>query len=277
MKRKRIGICAPSTPISLDDADRVLSLAAHSHPDVELIFSDQCFASAGHFAGDDKLRCDAFVQMANDPELDAVWFARGGYGAARIAEDAVAQLKAAANDKLYVGYSDGGNLLAALYRAGIGMQAHGPMPVDIIRDNGDQAVKRALNWITSGDEASLEPHLEKNVSYAAFNLATLVMLAGTSLMPKLEGHVLMIEEVSEYLYAFDRAMFNITNQLKSAGLKGLRLGQVTDIPQNDRPFGQTAEEIVSYWCDRNQIPYLGRAEIGHNADNHIVPFGKVIF
>ncbi|MEM9575066.1 MAG: LD-carboxypeptidase, partial [Pseudomonadota bacterium] len=63
MKRQRIGICAPSTPLSKEDADKVSDLAARSHPDIELVFADQCFASAGHFAGDDKLRCDAFVQM----------------------------------------------------------------------------------------------------------------------------------------------------------------------------------------------------------------------
>jgi muramoyltetrapeptide carboxypeptidase len=273
MKRKRIGICAPSTPISLDDADKVTALAARIHPDVELVFSEQCYASAGHFAGDDKLRCDAFIEMANDPKLEAIWFARGGYGAVRIAEEAVARLKGPARDKLYVGYSDGGNLLAALYKAGIGTQAHGPMPVDIKRENGEMAVARALNWIVANDPVSLEPDIKEDRKYVAFNLTTLAILCGTSLLPDLANHILMIEEISEYHYALDRAMFSITNHFANSGLTGIKLGQVTAIPQNERPFGQSAEEIARYWCMRHEIPYLGRAEIGHDSDNHIVPFG----
>ncbi|MEP2988375.1 MAG: LD-carboxypeptidase [Parasphingorhabdus sp.] len=276
MKRKQIGICAPSTPISREDADQVIALAARTHPDAKLIFSDQCFANAGHFAGDDHLRCNGFVQMANDPRLDAIWFARGGYGAVRIAEEALIQLEVPANDKLYMGYSDGGNLLAALYKASIGQQAHGPMPIDIKRDNGEKVVERALNWIVSNESESLEPHIKEGDKYAAFNLTTLAMLTGTSQMPDLTDHIVMIEEVSEYLYSFDRAMFNITNHLAGVGLKGLRLGQVTGIPENDRPFGQTEEEITRFWCDRYQIPYLGRADIGHDANNHIVPFGNAV-
>lgn len=275
MLRKRIGICAPSTPISTEDAERVTELATIRHPDLSLVFSDQCFASAGHFAGDDELRRDSFVQMANDPSLDCIWFARGGYGAVRIADQVLAQLKAPAHQKLYVGYSDAGNILAALYKAGIGRQAHGPMPVDIRRDSGNIAISRVLDWIVLEDSRSLDPALQAQQKYAAFNLTTLAMMAGTSLMPNLDGHVLMIEEVAEHLYALDRALFCVTSHLADAGLSGIKLGQVTAIPENDRPFGQSEEEITRYWCNRFDIPYLGRCRIGHDVDNLIVPFGRV--
>ena len=89
----RIGICAPSTPFTREDATRVTALAAHTYPTANLIFHDQCFAEDGHFAGPDNARVAAFVDLANDPDLDAVWFVRGGYGACRIAQDAVAALK----------------------------------------------------------------------------------------------------------------------------------------------------------------------------------------
>ena len=88
----RIGIVAPSTPILPDDAEAVRALASLGYPDVELIFDAQCFAVHGHFAGEDGHRFAALVEMANRPDIDAVWFARGGYGACRIAEDAVAEI-----------------------------------------------------------------------------------------------------------------------------------------------------------------------------------------
>lgn len=269
----KIGICAPSTPFSREDAARVTALTSTSHPTAELVFHDQCFTQAGHFAGPDAERLEAFVDLANDPAFDAIWLARGGYGACRIAEDAVGKLKAAAHDKLYMGYSDAGNVLGYLYRSGIGRVVHGPMPADIRREGGEAAVKRALDWVVRSDPASLEPHIQAGERYAAFNLMTLAMMAGTPLMPELKGHVLMVEEVAEYLYGYDRAFFHVTSHLKDAGLVGLRLGRVSDVPDNDRPFGESAESIAKRWCRKSGIAYLGRADIGHDADNKVVPFG----
>jgi muramoyltetrapeptide carboxypeptidase len=269
----KIGICAPSTPFTRDDADRVTALAKDYVPEAQLVWHEQCFAKAGHFAGDDTVRCAAFCELANDPVLDAIWFVRGGYGAARISQSAIAQLGDDARRKTYMGYSDGGNLLGALYKAGIGQPVHGPMPGDIRREGGEAALKRALSYLARRDLRALEPHILAGQKYAAFNLMTLAMMVGTPLMPDLSGHVLMIEEVSEHLYAFDRAMFNVTSYLSSSGLAGLRLGRVSDVPENDRPFGEDAEAIVRRWCERTGIEYLGAADIGHDADNKIVPFG----
>jgi muramoyltetrapeptide carboxypeptidase len=256
-----------------DDAARVIALAATTHPTAELNFHDQCFAEAGHFAGPDDMRCAAFVDLANDPSFDAVWFARGGYGACRIAQDAVAALTSAAADKIYMGYSDAGNLLGALYAAKIGHVCHGPMPADIRRDGGEAAVLRALDWMLHASPQALEPQVQAGTKYAAFNLMTLAMMVGTPLMPDLKDHVLMVEEISEYLYGYDRAFFHVTSHLQTAGLAGLRLGRVSDVPVNDRPFGEDAEEIAQSWCAKTGINYLGRADIGHDADNRIVPFG----
>lgn len=269
----RIGICAPSTPFTREDATRVRALAATSHPRTELVFADQCFAEAGHFAGLDVERLAAFVDMADDPDLDCVWFARGGYGACRIAADAIAALSPAARDKLYIGYSDAGNMLAALYGAGFKHVSHGPMPADIRREGGEAAITRALDWICTRDPAALEPSLLANQKYAAFNVVTLGMLLGTRIAPDLSRHVLMIEEVSEHLYAFDRAFFHLSEALRDAKLTGIALGRVSDVKENDREFGHDAEAIARFWCARSGIEFLGPADIGHDAANHVVPFG----
>lgn len=265
----KIAICAPSAAFTREDADKVIALAAAEFPQHSLHFHPQCFLTDGHFAGPDKARLDAFVECANDPTFDAVWFARGGYGSNRIAEDAVRQLNAAADDKAFLGYSDGGYLLGALYREKIGSPIHAPMPADIRRDDGHEAVRRTLDFL-AGNRSSLEPSLDTHPT-VAFNLMTLAMLCGTPLMPGLAGHVVMIEEVSEHLYAVDRLLFHATAHL--AGIAGFRLGRVSDVPENDRPFGTEPEEMVRYWCSRHAIPYLGSADIGHDAANRIVPFG----
>jgi muramoyltetrapeptide carboxypeptidase len=269
----RIAIVAPSTPITADDADAVTALARLTHPQVELVFAEQCFATHGHFAGPDAARQSALTVMANRPDIDAIWFARGGYGACRIAEAAVAAMQPVARGKAFLGYSDQGNILAVLYRDGFDHVAHGPMLADIRRDGGDAAVTRALDWFLTRDPALVDASIPSGERVAAFNLMTLSMLLGTPLEPDLAGHVLLVEEVSEHLYAFDRAMFHVTTVLASRRLAGLRLGRVSAVPNNDRPFGIEAEDIAQHWCSKNGIAYLGRADIGHDADNKIVPFG----
>lgn len=266
---RNIAICAPATPISRDVAERVRAIAAADYPEMTLHFHEQCFVEDGHFAGPDAVRLAALLDCANDPAFDAVWFAKGGYGSNRIASDAVARMEPAAGQKSYLGYSDAGTLLGALYAAQIGFPVHAPMPVDIRREGGDAAVRRSLAWL-AGDDAGLEPSLDGTPA-AAFNLYTLAMLLGTDLMPDLTGHVVMVEEVGEYEYAVDRLFFHLTQQLP--GIAGLRLGDVTAVPENDRPFGTDVEGIARYWCDRAGIEYLGRAMIGHTAANRIVPFG----
>jgi muramoyltetrapeptide carboxypeptidase len=268
----RIAICAPAAPITREDAARVVALAAAEFPQAELHIHEQCFAQAGHFAGDDATRLAAFLDCANDESMDAVWFARGGYGSNRIAQPALERLGPAAHAKRYLGYSDMGYLLAGLYRAGIGHPAHGPMLADIRRENGEAAIRRALAYLCGATDG-LEPSLAATPHKAiALNLTTLAMLCGTPLMPGLAAHVVMVEEVSEHLYAIDRLFFHATAHL--AGIAGLRLGRVSDVPENDRPFGITPEAIARDWCERHAIPFLGAADIGHDSGNRIVPFGR---
>ena len=108
----------------------------------------------------------------------------------------------------------------------------------------------------------------------AFNLTVLSLLLGTPLEPDLSGHVLLVEEVSEHLYRIDRSLFHVTRNPVVAGLAGLRLGRCSDIPPNDPDFGADEVEIARYWCAGAGLEWLGRADIGHDANNKVVPFGR---
>ena len=273
-KAVRIGIVAPSSPFSRDTALRVSALTATLFPAsrLRLDFHPQCFLRHNHFAGDDAARTQAFVDYANDGDYDAVWFARGGYGACRIVDPVIDKLAPVAHEKVYLGYSDGGTLLAALYAAGYRV-AHGPMCQDIVREDGNIAVERALRWLVDRDPSSLEPSLADGHPAAAFNLTVLSHLVGTPLQPSLRNHILMLEEVSEYLYAIDRAMHHVTANSAIREVAGIRLGRCSDILENDVDFGMTAEQIVRHWCTVSGIALLGHADIGHDTANTIVPFG----
>jgi muramoyltetrapeptide carboxypeptidase len=271
----RIAVVAPSS--RFDDwrevEARVQALAARTHPDVDIRFHPQCGLVDRHFAGTDEERAAALVEVANDPAVDAIWFARGGYGSNRIAERALARFGEAARGKTWLGYSDSGFLLAALYRAGYAGIAHGPMPRDIVRAGGEAAVARALDWLVGRSAGALEPGLEPGKRHAAFNVTVLGMLLGTPLEPDLAGHVLLIEEVSEHMYAIDRALFHLAATPAIQRIAGIRLGRLADVQPNDPDFGEDEESVAQRWCERYAIPYLGRADIGHDSANKVVPFG----
>ena len=266
----RIAMVAPSCTLDPVVAERLPVVAAQTFGTdaPELIFHPQSFLSEGHFAGPDEARIDALVAVANDPSIDAIWFARGGYGACRVAEPAMDRFTSAAGDKLYMGYSDAGFLLAGLYAKGIGHIAHGPMPADLMREGGDAAVFRAMRWMMDSVPA---PSLE--LPTVAFNLTVLSQLLGTPLQPDLTGHILMIEDVSEYVYRTDRSLFHLTSNPAIQSVAGIKLGRFSLIPDNDPDFGQTVEDIARHWCTVSGIPYLGTADIGHDVGNAVVPFG----
>jgi muramoyltetrapeptide carboxypeptidase len=274
-KRCRIGVVAPASRMSAEVAEKVTALAARRYPDrtPEIAFHPQCFASHGHFAGDDETRAKAFLDIANDDSFDAVWFARGGYGSCRVAEAIMGALAESSRRKIYLGYSDAGMLLAALYRGGFEAVAHGPVAQDVLRDGGDAAVGRALDWMLDRAPGALEPTVRRGRKTAAFNMTVLSQLLGTPLQPDLAGHVLMLEEVEEAMYRIDRSLFHITSNAEIRRVSGLMLGRCSAITPNDPDFGMNEEEIARYWCQRSGISWLGRADIGHDANNKIVPFG----
>lgn len=264
----RIAVVAPSCALKREAADRVQAIAK-ARGDCEIVVHPQCFLSDGHFAGPDEARLAALREVMADPDIDAVWFARGGYGSNRIAQAAATALPEAARTKLYLGYSDAGFLHAAFHKAGLDV-AWGPMPQDAMREGGDSAVNRALDWIVRHDPAALEPGLSRPAM--AFNLTVLSNLLGTALEPDFTGVDLLVEEVSEHLYATDRTMFHLTSSPNIRKAARLRLGRVSDILPNDPDWGTNAEAIIEDWCARSGVPYGGRADIGHDAANRVVPF-----
>ena len=273
----RIGVVAPASRLSHEVPGRVRRLAEAMFPGrvPEIVFHPQCFASHGHFAGDDATRARAFLDIANDATFDALWCGRGGYGSCRIAETILAGIEQPSRRKTYLGYSDAGTLLAALYRERFDHVAHGPVAQDVMRDGGDEAAGRALAWLIDRVASTLEPTIDGTDKTAAFNITILSQLLGTPLQPCLDGHVLMLEDVSEHLYRIDRALFHITSNPGIRQVKGIRLGRCSHIPPNDPDFGMTEEEIARYWCRRSGIAWLGRADIGHDVGNKIVPFGRL--
>lgn len=266
----KIAVVAPSCTLRPEAAEAVIAIVG-ARGDADLSIHPQCFMSDGHFAGPDEARLSALREVMADESVDAVWFARGGYGSNRIAEAAARDLPNSARSKIYLGYSDSGFLLAAFHKAGLEV-AHGPMVQDVVREGGGAAVHRALNWLTRGDPEALETGLRQGHRAMAFNLTVLSNLLGTAIEPDFSGADLLIEDVAEHEYRIDRAMFHLTGSPAIRQVDSLRMGRMSEIPENDPIFGSDAESIVRDWCNRAGITFGGTADIGHDAANRVVPF-----
>ena len=256
-----VAVIAPSCPIERGVADRVEAIVAGR---LRLRWAEQCFASGGHYAGPDLMREDALVEALSDPEVAAIWCARGGAGAARIAAAALART-GAAPAKTVLGYSDTGFLHAAMLRTGRAGAVWGPMVSDVARVGGDQAIERAVRLLTDADL----PEDHAATGAIAFNLSVLCATLGTPLEPPLGGRTLILEDVGEPLYRLDRLFGQLTTQPWFASVAGVRLGRFSDTG-NDRPFGRTVEEIAGEWIARAGVPLLMPADIGHDAGNKLV-------
>jgi hypothetical protein len=93
---------------------------ALTYPDHDIVFHPQCYLRSRPFRRHRRAARRGVSRIANDPAFDAIWFARGGYGSNRILETVMPQLGAAAGRKTYIGFSDMGFLLGALYARRIG-------------------------------------------------------------------------------------------------------------------------------------------------------------
>jgi len=264
----KIAVVAPSCSLNPKVAAAVQEIA-DKRGDCELVIHPQCFLKDGHFAGPDSARLAALREVLSDESVGAVWCARGGYGSNRVAPELSADLPPAARGKIVMGFSDAGFLLGGLYNAGVEV-AWGPMLSDIVRTGGEAAIHRALDWIVRRDPASLETGIQEPAM--AFNLTVLSAMLGTPLEPDFTGIDLLIEDVAEQLYRIDRAMFHVSSSENVRRVARIRLGRVAGIVPNDPEFAIDEVAIFEEWCARSGIPYGGRADIGHDVDNKVVPF-----
>jgi muramoyltetrapeptide carboxypeptidase len=275
-RRFTIGVVAPAARVDRSIVEPILAIADDLYGgEVEVRFHPSSFGGHGHFSADDPTRAAAFLDYALSDEIDAMWFGRGGYGSARIADTVLAGLDEAALQKPYLGYSDIATLLAGLYKSGARRVAHGPVAQDLRRTGGADAVARALRWLVERSPDALEAGVTATTRTVAFNLTVLCHLVGTPWEPELAGHELLIEEVAEQMYRIDRSFCQLAHTAMFRRAKGVRLGRCTEIIPNQPDFVLSEEEIARHWSEAAGVAYLGRADIGHDAGNKVVPFGSL--
>jgi muramoyltetrapeptide carboxypeptidase len=234
-------------------------------------------AEEHQFAGNDKLRASDFQEMLDNPKIKAIWCARGGYGTIRML-DLLDFSNFKNNPKWIIGYSDVTVLHSHLHQLGF-ETLHAQMPVSIETKTAAciQSLKNSLfgnnNNIIIPSEASNVTGNAKGVVVGG-NLSMLYSLCGSSSSISTKGKILFIEDLDEYLYHIDRMLQNLKRNGMLDQLEGLIIGGMTQMHDNDIPFGQSTEEIILSICNDYNYPIVFNFPAGHLDDNRALILGR---
>lgn len=235
-------------------------------------------------AGSDANRLAMLQDAINNPKIKAIFCARGGYGTVRIIDQVdFSPLKD--NPKWIIGFSDVTVLHSHLHTLGF-ESLHAIMPISIpsgANRTNNAAVASLYNVLFTGhDKVEFDNHKfnRKGTAEAQVvggNLSILYSLLGSDSDINTDGKILLIEDLDEYLYHIDRMMMALKRAGKLKNLKGLIVGGMTDMHDNDIPFGRNAEEIVRDAVAEYDYPVCFNAPYGHiGSRNHALPMGKKI-
>src|SRR5690606_19775725 len=108
------------------------------------------------------------------------------------------------------------------------------------------------------------------------NLSILYSLLGSASSVDTNGKILFIEDLDEYLYHIDRMMQNLRRNGYFEQLNGLVVGGMTDMHDNQIPFGYDAMQIISEIVKPYNIPVCFDFPAGHVPNNLALPFGREV-
>jgi muramoyltetrapeptide carboxypeptidase len=273
-----VGICAPARKIAAEVVGKAVKRLEDEGYKVKL--STNIFGEENQFSGSDSQRAADLQELLDDPEVKAVFFARGGYGFLRII-DQINFDKFCENPKWLVGYSDI-TVLHCHVNEVLGIETlHATMPVNFELD-ADSTSK--LFAVLRGEKMIYGAKNNTNVANRAGqcegeivggNLSLIYALQGSVSDIDPDGKILFIEDIDEYLYHIDRMMLSLKRSGKLSNLAGLLVGGMTDMKDNTIPFGKNAEEIISSHVAEYNFPVCYGFPAGHDKVNLPLVMGRI--
>jgi muramoyltetrapeptide carboxypeptidase len=229
--------------------------------------------------GTDAERAADFQAMMNDENIKAIWCARGGYGTVRII-DALDFTQFKKHPKWIIGFSDVTVLHSQLHVERVATM-HAIMPFTVPK--APEEVKETLRKALFGESVSYTiPSKAYDVKGTASgelvggNISILNSLLGSKSSIDTGGKILFIEDLDEYLYHIDRMMYNLKRNGYFEKVKGIVVGSMSDMHDNEIPFGQNEVQIITAIASEYQIPIVFEFPAGHQVDNRALLLGKQV-
>ena len=264
----RVAVVAPASPFDAATFDAGLEVLARRY---QPTYGPGLFACRRYLAGEDARRAAELDQALADPAVRGVFAARGGYGSLRL----LTGLKAPAVPKPVVGFSDLTAVHLALQAAGW-VTFHGPVVTQLATLPGE-ALERLFTLLEDADRPA--PPLQGVPLHGGMaegpllggNLSLVTRLLGTSLMPPMDGAILLLEDVGERPYRLDRMWTHLGLAGVLDRIGGLALGEFTGCDEPGADYGSA--EVVADLVAETGLPCVSGLPIGHGAVNLAVPLG----
>lgn len=240
------------------------------------------FAKCEHhnFSGTMKQRLNDLQWALDHSEAKAIFASRGGYGAIHLL-DKLDWSGFQKNPKILIGYSDICNLHPTIHKFGF-PSLHGLMPNSFPKGNEHQqsleTLKKALfnlHYEIQWEDDRNQEDFEIEGEIVGGNLSILYCLQGTPYAPDYNGKILFLEDLCEYLYHTDRMLNSFALAGVFSQIKGIVVGDFSDMKDNDRPFGKSIAEMFQAISEKYKIPVVYGLHTGHSDPTLALPLGKM--
>ena len=279
----RIGVVNPAYWLEAERLQRAVEV--FKGMGYEMVLGKSTGLREHQCAGSPSERAEDIMAMFEDPSIEAIICARGGYGGNRVLPlldyDIIR-----ANPKIFIGYSDITGLLTSIAQQSGLVTFHGPM----LSTYGKQTLQYNLDTfqqVLSGQEnisvlsaprcqaLCLAPGIARGPLWGG-NLTMVIERLGTPDQIETAGSILLLEDIDEKLYAFERMMLHLKSSGSLDHIKGLVIGEMLEMGDSKTPFGKTTDEIVLDVCGDLDIPIISNFPCGHGDYQATLPISHEV-
>ena len=282
-----VGLIAPSSAVSPEGFEKALQTMKDLGLNAKI--GPSARGEKGFLSGTDEERLHDLHWAFSDPEIDAVWCARGGYGLSRLLP-AVDFALIRKNPKIFIGYSDITALHVAIFQNTGLVTFHGPVAASTFSDYAKTHVTNALMNPTAPYKIALSDYNQAQASplfktevitpgqcrgpLIGGNLSLLSAMAGTPFgLKNLQGKILFMEDIEERPYRVDRMLTQLRQSVDLRSLAGIALGVFEGCNPPAGPPSQTVQDVLKDRLGDLGIPVIYGLSFGHIRDQFTLPVG----
>lgn len=276
-KGDTVGILATARKIDLVNLQPAIKLLESWG--LHVVIGKTIGKSDNQLAGPDWQRATDFQEMIDNPKIKAVWAAKGGYGTVRII-DRIDFTQFKKHPKWIIGFSDVtvlhshiNNMNIETLHSIVAISAKTASPAAI------ESLRKALFGEKLQYKLASHPYNKTGKATGEIiggNLSVLYSILGSKSEVDTKSKVLFIEDLDEYLYHIDRMMMNLKRNGYFDEIKALVIGGMTDMNDNDIPWGKDALQIIQDVLKDYKFPIIYNFPAGHSKDNRAMIFGKTV-
>ncbi|MFC7005027.1 LD-carboxypeptidase [Bowmanella sp. JS7-9] len=282
-----VGLIAPSSNV-MENQDIGFAIDILKSFGFKVKTGQHLYARHGYLAGEDQVRAADVNAMFKDPDVDAIFCLRGGYGSPRILPY-LDYASIAKHPKVIIGYSDVTALLNAIYTQTGMVTFHGPIAAQNFTDYTLSQFKQVLFDAQAATIAAppafetAEGRAERDNRITVItpgvaegkliggNLSLMVKLVGTPYEPDYRGNILILEDVSEAPYRIDGMLTHLKLAGKLQQLAGIAFGKCSDCEIDGNSL--SIEQVLNDHLQPLGIPVIRGLMIGHIDDLATIPIG----